>query len=102
MTFHVHLGEGFEFAKVAEELRNALGFVGVTEFDVASQLARLLVVFAADVAHMRQEIRIFVEHEVVVVAAGCLALVVAHFALEDVAPVNLLEMFVLQFPLVEN
>jgi hypothetical protein len=102
MTFHVHLREGFEVAKVAEELRHALGFVRVTEFDVSPKLASLLVVFTANVAHMRQEIGVFVEHQMVVVAAGCLAFVMTHFALEDVACVNLLEMFVLQLPLVEN
>lgn len=101
VTLHVHFGKRLEITKVAEEFRDSLRFVRMAQLDVTSQLARFLIILRADVTHVGKQLGILVQHDVIVHPARRLRFVLAHAALELVATVDVLQVLVLQLPLVE-
>lgn len=101
MPLHVHLREGFKVAEITKEFRLPQCLVRMAELDMPSQLASFLIVFRANMTHVRQKFGVFMQHQVVVHSSGSLRLVLANPTLEFVVTMDGLEVLVLHFPLVE-
>lgn len=73
----------------------------MTQLDMASQLTSLLIVFRADMTHVRQQFWILMQHHVVIHSSCSLRFMLAYSAFELVAAVNSFEVLVLNFTLMK-